>query len=886
MSRVIKIPFLEKSVLRFLINHNHPDSLFGDFVEMYSDVYLNNGLIAARFWLWAQIFMAIPTFFHNSIYWSFFMISNYIKIAIRNLIRHKAYSFINIFGLALGITVCILILLFVKDELSYDKFYENNDRIYRLSREWLNSSNKETSLHLARVAPPIAPLLKNDYPHLIEEITRVRADYQTLLKIDDRAFEEEHFYWADQSYLNIFKHNFIYGEAEGALSEPASLVLTRKIAVKYFGNMNPVGKTIIYQDGSDEFEFKVTGVIEDLPANTHFPFDILGSFKTIIPIFGEEFFMTNWGSNNFLTYILLKESIQASQLRNELPKFLDKHLTAAFQSFFGKLPDNKPSETNILHMQKLTDIHLHSHLSSEIQVNGDINNVYVFTIIAFFTLLIACINFMNLATARSSKRAREIGMRKVLGAERTQLIYQFLGESLFISFIATMLAIVFVLIVLPYFNSFVEKEMVFSVFGDPLIGLGLIALLFLVGIISGSYPAFLLSGFIPLKILKGNNSPGSNTSILRKVLVVSQFAVSIVLIVCVGVVTSQMDYLKNKKLGFNKDQIVILPAAPTMFENQESFKNRLFNNVGVKNISFSKLIPSDKLLNSWGGRTVDGENPGPVNFRIAVVEMDYDFFDTYEMEIIAGRKQSMEFATDSLEAFVINEEAVKQLGWTLDNAVNRPFEYGNRKGKVVGVVEDVYFESLHNKISPQIYVIQPRVYKVSVKISGENVTATLEFLKNIWAEYRRDYPFIYSFLDEEFNELYKSEQRLGNIFQYFSLLAIIIACLGLFGLASFIAEQKTKEIGIRKTLGASVGSIVYILSLDFVKLVLIANIIAWPIAYFAMGKWLGTFAYAAELSVFTFVISAVIALAIALFTISFQSVKAAITNPIDSIKYE
>ena len=815
------------------------------------------------------------------------MFRNYFKIAIRNLVKHKAYSFINIFGLALGISVCILILLFVKDELSYDKFYEKNDRIYRVTREWLNSKDGESSLHLARCAPPIATLLENDYPHLIEEITRVRADYQTLLKIDDRAFEEEGFFFAEQSYLKIFGHNFIYGNAEGALAEPNTLVLTKSISEKYFGKVNPIGEIIKYEDGEDTFDLKVTGVIEDLPSNTHFPIDILASFKSLIPVFGEDFFMTNWGRNNYLTYILFRENVSAADLEREIPNFLDKHLTAAFENRTGRLPDNKPSDTNVLHLQKLTDIHLHSHLSSEIKVNGDINNVYVFTIIAFFTLLIACINFMNLATARSSKRAREIGMRKVLGAERTQLIYQFLGESLFISFVSTFLAIILVQITIPYFNNFVEKELSLSLFSDSMIGIGLILLFFFVGMISGSYPAFLLSGFLPVKVLKGTSSLRSSSSSLRKVLVVSQFAVSIALIVCVGVVSKQMDYLKDKKLGFNKDHIVVLPGAFSMFDNQESFKNRLLNNQGVKNVSFSRLVPSDKLLNSWGGRTIDGDNPGPVGFRIAGVEIDYDFFDTYEMKLVAGRKQSKDFTTDSLEAFVINVETAKQLGWMpIEKAVDRPFQYGNRKGKVVGVVEDVYFESLHNKISPQIYVIQPRVYNVSIKIDNENIAETIGFLKDVWKDYRRDYPFTYSFLDDEFNELYQSEQRLGVIFRYFSILAIIIACLGLFGLASFTAEQKTKEIGIRKTLGASVSNIVYLLSLDFVKLVLIANIIAWPIAYYAMGEWLKTFAYATELSMFTFIFSAIIAFAIALFTISFQSIKAALTNPIDSIKYE
>jgi putative ABC transport system permease protein len=861
--------------------------LLGDFEEMYSKVRKNSGFFAARFWLWGRIFLAIPTFFKNSFYWSFIMVGNYIKVGLRNIKKNKAYSFINIFGLVLGITVCILIFLYVNDELSYDKFYQDNDRIFRVTREWLNSKDGESSLHLARCAPPIAPLLKNDYPHLIEETARVRADYQTLIKVDDRTFVEDRVYWAEQSYLKIFKHNFIYGNLEGALEEPNTIVLTKSIAEKYFGTINPVGQIVKYVDGEDSFDLKVTGVIENIPVNTHFKFDILGSFKTLIPIFGEDFFISNWGRNNYLTYLLLQKNVTHEELKREIPNFLDKHLTVAYKDYSNKLPEIKPSKSNILHLQRLTDIHLHSHLTTEVEVNGDINNIYIFSVIAFFTLLIACINFMNLATARSSKRACEIGVRKVLGAERTQLISQFLSESLFISFISTVLAVLITLLILPFFNNFVGKQLSLTFFCDPLISVGLIFLFFLVGIISGSYPAFLLSGFLPVKVLKGNSLLNSATSTFRKVLVVTQFAVSIVLIVCVGVVSNQMDYLKDKKLGFNKDQIVVLPAAPSMFDNQESFKNRLLNNTGIKNVAFSKLIPSDKLLNSWGGRTLDGDNPGQLGFRLAVVEIDYDFFDTYEMKIVAGRKQSKEFETDSLEAFVINVEAAKQLGWIpVEKAVDRPFKYGNRTGRVVGVVENVYFESLHNKICPQIYLIQPEVYKVSVKIDNENVAQMLTFLAGIWKEYRKDYPFEYNFLDEEFNGLYQSEQKLETIFKYFSILAIIIACLGLFGLASFTAEQKTKEIGIRKTLGASIGSIVHLLSLDFVKLVLIANLIAWPMAFYSMNSWLSTFAYSTDISIFTFVLSALIALCIALLTISFQSIKAALTNPIDTIKYE
>ncbi len=812
------------------------------------------------------------------------MFKNYLKIASRNLFKYKTYTLINILGLSVGIACTILILLFVKDELSYDKFYKNHDRIYRVTREWLNNDG-ESSLHLARVAPPIAMLLKNDYPDLIEEIARVRAGFNTLIKLDDgRSFVEQELFWAEENFFRIFDYEFIYGNPESALKEPNSIVLTKSIAEKYFGDENPVDKVINYED---RVSLKVTGVINNLPQNTHFQFDILGSFKTLVPVFGEEYFRTNWSSNNYLTYILFPENVTPETLESRFPEFLDRHLSDREGDGTVDTPVRMPHETNILHLQRLTDIHLKSHLSSEVGENGNIDNIYLFVIIALFILGIACINFMNLATARSAKRAREIGMRKVLGALRQQLVYQFLGESFFISLLSLIVAIIMVELMLPSFNTFAGKELSLNIFSDPFIGGGLVLFLFIVSLISGSYPAAYLSGFIPVEVLKSKVGLKSGSILFRKILVVSQFTISIALIIAVGIVIDQMKFMQNKDLGFTKEQIVLLPADNTMWDKAESIKGRLKMNPGVVNASFSRLVPSDRLLNSWGARTKDGDNPGQVPFRIAVIEIDYDFFNTYDMEIVAGRMQSREFASDSAEAFVLNEEAVKKLGWLpVENAVGRPFVYGNRSGRIVGVVADNNFESLHNKIAPQIYVIQPQVHRVSVRVNPENLKATLAFLENEWSGLRPDYPFEYTFLDERFEELYREEARLGELTGMFSGLAIFIACLGLFGLASFEAEQKTKEIGIRKTLGATVSSIVINLSSEFLKLVLISNLIAWPVAFWGMKEWLGTFAYSTSISAVTFIMAGTAALIISLLTVSFQSVKAALANPIKSLHYE
>lgn len=810
------------------------------------------------------------------------MLKNYLKIAFRNLVRYKGYSSINIAGLAVGMAVSILIILYIGDELSYDRFNKNADRIYRLSREWFNEDGA-SSLHLARVAPPIGPLLKNDFPNAIEEVTRVLSDYSTFLQVDDKTFIEDRFFWAEDNFFKVFTFDFIKGDPNTALKEPYSVVLTESMAKKYFGNEDPIGKTILYEK---EDNLKVTGVIEDVPENSHFKFDFLGSFITLNDFIGIKTLTQSWSSNNYVTYLLLPKNFPARELEKQFPAFLDRHITERVLEERGTPPSIKPSKVNKLHLWKLTDIHLHSHLTSEFEENGDITDVYIFSIIALFILLIACINFMNLATARSAKRAREIGMRKVLGAYKKQLMIQFIGESLIISFIALLFAIVLVEAALPSFNSFVGKHLALDYFGNPAVLLGLAALTFIVGLISGSYPAFLLSSFNTIRIIKENNS-ASKKSTFRKVLVIAQFTISITLIICMGIVYTQMQYFKNKNLGYDKNRIVLLPSNQEMRKNIESVKAQLYENPNIISVTSSRLVPSDPLLNSWGGRLVGEDGAVPLNFRLAVDEVDYDFIKTYGLQLIAGRDFSRKFGTDDSTAFILNETAVKQLGWSPREAINKKMIYGGRNGKVIGVVNNFNFESLHNKIVPIIFLItKTRNSQFSVKISGNDIPRTIQFLKKKWAEFRPDYPFDYTFLDDQINDLYSSETNLGDILGVFSLLAVVIACLGLFGLASFAAEQRTKEIGIRKVLGATIPGIVNLFSKEFTKLVLISNIIAWPIAYYAMKKWLEDFAYKADISIWIFILSGLIAVLIALITVSFQAIKAGYSNPVKSLRYE
>lgn len=806
------------------------------------------------------------------------MFKNYLKIALRNLLKYKGYSLINIFGLAVGMASCILILLYVHDELSYDQHHEKANQIYRVTREWFNSDGSP-SLHLGHVAPPIGPLLKNDFPDILQ-MARISDGGNPLLRYQDKVFQEERFYFADPNIFEIFTLPLLKGDPNNALADPNGVVITPAMAQKYFGSEEPLGKVLNFDNQAD---LKVTGVMQEIPANSHFHFDFLGSMKLPELVFGEREFK-NWGSNNYATYLLFPKDYATENFTKAVPAFIGRHH-----------PDGeKAIPQTTLHLQRLADIHLHSQLDSELEANGNIVYVYIFSAIAFFLLLIACINFMNLATARSANRAREVGLRKVVGAERQQLIKQFLGETIVLAFIALLLAVVFVELALPKFNAFAGKELALRSQGALFIFGTLLGVALFVGIVAGSYPAFFLSHFQPVAVLKGQKI-GSTKSRFRSMLVVFQFAISIILIVGMGVVYNQLEYCRTKNLGLNKEQIVVLPvnSGAEIARRYPDMRNQLLQHPHISGVAASKRVPSGRLLDSSEGRLSDGEKSTPLEFRIANVRVDHNFIPTYGMQMAAGRNFSTEFPTDSTQAFILNETAVQKIGWASPEvAVDKPFEYGNRKGRIIGVVKDFNYESLHQPITPIVMLIAPQSFNsVSVKIRADrsaDVAATLEFIKQKWQAYRPNFPFQYSFLDERYEQLYQSEHRLGQIFGTFSMLAVFIACLGLFGLASYTAEQRTKEIGIRKVLGASVSNIVLLLSKEFTRLVILATLVSWPIAYYAMSRWLQEFAYRINLhqQSGTFLLAAMLALAIALLTVSFQAVKAAVSNPIKALRYE
>ena len=808
------------------------------------------------------------------------MIKNYLKIAYRNLVKYKFISFINIFGLTVGLACCMLILTYILNELSYDKYQPNADRVYRVTRTFLNPDTKAVSLTLSTIAPPFAPFLKNDFGE-IEDLTRTISNGTTPMKYGEKMFNEDNVMFADDHFFNFFKADVVKGYPKRALSDPYTVMMTEETAKKYFGNDEPMNKMIRINLGN-YFDFKVTGVYKTFPANTHFHPDIMLSFNTLNDtlIYGAENLRTNWGNNSFFTYIRLPGNYDPKKLEAQFPAFIDKHVETG--------PKHKASEWTTLGLQKLTDIHLKSHTDYEAEENGDIKRVYIFSAIALFILLIACINYMNLSTSRSTLRAKEIGIRKVAGAERKEIIFQFLSESILVSYISLVFAIALTWLTLPWLNKISGQDLTIDILLKWQIIVPLLLIPFVVGIISGIYPALFMSSFQPIKVLKGFLKAGGGIS-FRKALVTLQFAISIILIIATGIVFWQMRYMQNKILGFDKEHIVSLPYTTQLNDRYEAFRNELLANSNIKNVGRSSRIPTGRLLDAMGTRMESSDTLAPVNVDIKFVSADHDFISTYGIKVVAGRGFSRDYSLDT-SAFLINEAAAKVLGFNnYQDAIGKNFGYGNRKGKLIGVFNDFHFESLHQKITPLVLLV-PRAAnsygRISIKISGSNIPAALDRIESTWKNFLPDTPYQYTFLDENFTRLYEAEQRQKILLIIFASLAIFIACLGLFGLSAFAIMQRLKEIGIRKVLGADTSTIVALLSKDFLKLVVFAAIPAFVVSWYLMNKWLEDFAYRISMPWWMFLSAGVLAAVIALITISFQAIKAALTNPVKSLRTE
>lgn len=807
------------------------------------------------------------------------MFKNYLNTALRNLLKRKGYTFLNILGLAIGMACSLMILLYVQDELSYDRFNVNADQIYRVNF-FFRMGGRES--HIAVNAPPTAQVLIDEFPEITDAV-RFRDRGSRIIQYEDNSFKEKRVIFADASFFRVFSVPLIKGNPETALEKPNTLVLSQSAVEKYFGDEEPVGKTVKL---SNETDYLVTGVYEDIPHNSHFHFDVMLSMSSL-----EESRDLSWLSQNFQTYLVINENTDIPALEAKFPDMLLKYMGPQVQQILGQSMEELMANQNMameLSLMPIKDIHLHSDVDAELEPNSDIKYVYIFSAIAFFILIIASINFMNLSTARASGRAKEVGIRKVLGSYKKDIIKQFLTESMLLSLISLALAVILVLLALPLFNRLSGKALSgLGLLSLPLIG-ALFGVTILTGLFAGSYPAFFISAFQPVNVLKGHVRTGVKTGILRSGLVVFQFAASIILIIGTIVVYNQLHFIQNKKLGFEKEQVVILEDAYLLGDQAETFKEEMLKYSQIANASISGFLPVPSNRNSV---TIfpDGNFDDPRTASIQAWAVDYDYIKTMGMKIEKGRDFSLDYSTDT-EATIINQQAVKQYGYEnpLGQRLNRftSDDGDSQSYEVIGVVEDFHFDSLRNSIGPMILFLGGNSSSMSFRFKTDEMAKTIELLRLKWKEFLPQQPFIYSFLDERFFEVYETEQRFGKIFGVFAGLAIFIGCLGLFGLASFVAEKRTKEIGIRKVLGASVPNITGLLMKEFLVLICLANFVAWPVSYFVMKGWLNDFAFRMTIQIWIFVAAGVLTLFIAILTVCFQSIKAALANPADSLMYE
>jgi len=811
------------------------------------------------------------------------MIKNYLKIAWRNLMKYKYISFINLFGLTIGLTCCLLIMTYIINELSYDRYNKNGENTYRVTRSF-NNAEGVVSLTLSTVAPPFGYYFPTDFPE-IKKMTRLIDNGTTPIKYKDKLLNESDVYFADENLFEVFTLDVLKGDPKTALRDPFSVMLSEETARKYFGNEDPMNKVL---RANNQFDMKVAGIYKGFPANSHMHPGMLVSFSTLNDpnVYGAENMRTNWGNNSFFTFLVLPNHFNPKNLIDRFPAFVDRRMD--HKIYNGDLP----SKYTKLGLQKLTDIHLYSHTDYEAEPNGDISRVYIFSVIALFILLIACINYMNLSTARSALRAREIGIRKVIGARKKELIFQFLSESVLVSWAAIVISFILLYFSLPWLNHISKQNLSVDILLKWQILIPILFTPFLVGILSGLYPALFMSSFQPVKTLKGLFKAGPGNISFRKILVVAQFSISIILIITTIIVLQQLRYLQQTSLGYDKEHIITVPYNNFLNTPYEAFRNDLLQNSDVKDVARSSRIPTGRLLDAMGASTNSGDSLRPITATIKYVASDYDFVPTYGIKIIAGRNFSRTYGTDTSN-FLLNESAVSAIGWkSPGEAIGKDFKYGFIKGKVIGVMRDFHFESLRQKIVPLVLINpaasanQSLFNNLSLKVSGHNVAGTLAVVEKTWRKYLPEIPYQYTFLDENFANLYESEQRQGTLFTVFACIAIVIACLGLFGLSAFAITQRVKEIGVRRVLGAKVNTIVTLLSKDFLKLVLIASLIAFPVAWFAISQWLEDFAYRTSIQWWVFVLSAVLALIVALGTISYHAIKAAIANPVTSLRSE
>jgi putative ABC transport system permease protein len=824
------------------------------------------------------------------------MLKNFLLLTIRNLIANRLFTLINIVGLAIGLTCVILIALFVRHETSYDKHWENSDRTYKVMRTFL-AGTASPELRLATNAPQTGPLLEQDFPEF-EHVARIQNAGQLLVTHPEsnQSYFEIGLLFADPSVYQVFDMPMIDGDWDGALDAPMQMVINETLANKYFPDGDAVGNTLLV---AGQVPVEITGVIEDLADNTHLNSQGFISMSTLLAMFGDGF-LENWGSNNYHTYVVIPQNYNIQTFVDAVPDFMNRHINENATDFtdFVVIP--------------MPDVHLHSQRDNELDTNGNIVTVYTFSAIAVVILLIACFNFMNLSTARSASRAREVGLRKTLGADKRQIAMQFLGESLLLSLMSVVIATGLVALCLGWFNGLLDLNLQFDLLSDPQLAIGLLTLVIVVGFVAGSYPAFYLSSFSITKILKGELTKGSGGVHLRKVLVIAQFSISIALVIASGIALSQLRYALNLDPGFTKEQILLVQGngLEGLGSNYETMKQQLLTHPDIQSVTAANLMPGDQNTNSTMVRVEGGDTQG---LGMPYLNVDYDFFETFNIDISLGRSFSRERGTDlyrdtseenpqSTATYILNEYAIEQLGYEPDEILNKWFEVAEAqafgrsvRGPIIGVADNIYFSSIREAVKPVYYAVMehdsansqfPNFGQMALRLSGQNMTETLAYVETTWESFVPGTPYRQEFMDRRFEELYRSEQVQGQLFSAFSIMAIFIAGLGLFGLASFLTEQRTKEIGVRKVLGSSVMDIVSLLTKDFTKLVLLANVIAWPAAWYFMNGWLENFAYRIPMGVGIYIFAALLAWLIAAITVGSLAAMTANLNPTLSLRHE
>ena len=800
------------------------------------------------------------------------MVKNYLKIAVRSLLKNKVYAFLNIFGLTIGITCALLIFLYVQDELTYDQNHKQADNIYRVGCEYF-LPNDGGSEEWAPISGYVAQYFVQDYPEILESVRFRKASNIVVQKEGSTNRFYQNIVYADSNVFKVFDVPLLKGDTETALKDPYTVLVTEEVAMRYFGSTDVVGETLELPD--NQFQLKVTGLLAPMPDNTHLKFDILASFETLRAA-GQV--STAWWNFNTHTYLRVVPGTNLEALEDKIRRIsanyiLDQETGSGYrQEYF---------------LTALKDIHLNSKVRGEFETNGNLSYVRIFSFVGVFILVIACINFMNLATARSVNRAKEVGVRKVVGAFRKHLIAQFLSESIFMACLSLLLSVGLVLITLPQLNAFTGKALVFNPIENSLLGIALVGIAVFVGLLSGSYPAFVLSAFRPTQTLKGSFKTSAKGAVLRKGLVVLQFLISISLIISTLVVFNQLNHMRDLDLGFEKERVIFIPSryGAGTSEGFSVMKDRLEQFPEINGVTLSSRVPGKEMGNNVVRLGWD-QNADWSDMRFITV--DYDFLDVYDLELVAGRGFSEDYGTDRDEGFLLNEAGVNRLGFaSAEEAIGKQLAWQRRQGRVIGVLKDFYFMSVQNEIEPFIMPMQHNnpAY-LSARVETKNFNEVINKIEATFNEVMPGRIFEYSFLNQDFNDQYENEERFSNVFTFFAIIAILIACLGLYGLAAFTAQQKIKEIGIRKVLGATEKGVVFLLSRDFVKLVMLSFVIAAPLAYFLMNSWLKAFAERTTISAWVFILAAGLSLFIAVITVSYQSLKAAFANPIKSLRYE